>query len=318
MYMSKVRIVYIAWSIFLVAFLLGACMKPYKRPDSVAMPMVQADIEPVEEPVTEIIAVPEPYPLPGQLKSLKEITDIVTIEEEEDNSFNAMTEYDYMPGALYQLYAAPGRLTNISLQPGEMLISAAAGDTVRWVVADTASGGGDNQQVHVLVKPVKPDLHTNIIITTDRRTYHLEAHSFPDSYMASVRWNYPHDMIQLTREKFLQNQQYSQHIIAPHVALEQLDFAYVVSHNKGAFQPMPDWAPLRVFHDGRKTFIQFPNGFQSLEAPVLFVSTHAGNVQLVNYRVKGNFYIVDRVIKKAELRLGTHKPDIIHLQYKGR
>src|SRR3546814_2706253 len=77
--------------------------------------------------------------------------------------------------------------------PGEELIALSAGDTVRWVVGDTTSGTGGEQQVHVLVKPVAPDLETNLVITTDRRAYHLEMESTKGTYMASVSWHYPHD-----------------------------------------------------------------------------------------------------------------------------
>ncbi len=49
----------------------------------------------------------------------------------------------FTDGALYQVYAAVGRVTMIALQPGEELVTVAAGDTVRWIVGDTSSGSGD-------------------------------------------------------------------------------------------------------------------------------------------------------------------------------
>lgn len=41
-----------------------------------------------------------------------------------------------------------------------------------------------------------------------------------------------------------------------------------------------------------------------LEAPPLFVIGDEGP-ELVNYRVVGNYYVVDRLFTKAELKLGT-------------
>jgi type IV secretion system protein TrbG len=39
--------------------------------------------------------------------------------------------------------------------------------------------------------------------------------------------------------------------------------------------------------------------------PPLFVTGTGGRAELVNYRVRGSWYIVDRLFEAAELRLGT-------------
>ena len=96
------------------------------------------------------------------------------IEPAKDGYINAIQVYPYTKGALYQLYAAVNQVTDIALEAGEKLVSVSAGDTVRWVVGDTTSGEGKDAQVHILVKPIGADLETNLVITTDRRTYHLE------------------------------------------------------------------------------------------------------------------------------------------------
>lgn len=87
---------------------------------------------------------------------------------------NAIQVWPFTDGALYQIYAAVGRVTVVSLQPGEELVTVAAGDTVRWIVGDTSSGSGADLRVNVLVKPIRSDLKTNLVITTSRRTYLLE------------------------------------------------------------------------------------------------------------------------------------------------
>ena len=99
---------------------------------------------------------------------------------------NAIQAWPFTDGALYQVYAAPGRVTVVSLQPGEELVTVAAGDTVRWIVGDTSSGSGDALRVNVLVKPIRSGLKTNLVITTSRRTYLLELTSTEKAWMASV------------------------------------------------------------------------------------------------------------------------------------
>ena len=99
---------------------------------------------------------------------------------------NAIQVWPFTDGALYQVYASPGRVTVVSLQPGEELVTVAAGDTVRWIVGDTSSGGGADLRVNVLVKPIRSGLKTNLVITTSRRTYLLELTSTERAWMASV------------------------------------------------------------------------------------------------------------------------------------
>src|SRR3546814_7328427 len=90
------------------------------------------------------------------------------------SDLNAVQVYPYSEGALFRLFAAPERVSDIALQPGETLTSVAAGDTVRWTVGDTASGSGETKRTHLLVKPFAPGLSTNLVITTDRRVYHVQ------------------------------------------------------------------------------------------------------------------------------------------------
>ena len=109
------------------------------------------------------------------------------IQEPQTHGFlSAMQVYPYREGVLYRLYAAPERVTDIALQPGEVLASVAAGDTVRWTVGDTTSGTGESKRVHILVKPFAAGLGTNLIITTDRRAYHLQMESTAATAMAAL------------------------------------------------------------------------------------------------------------------------------------
>jgi type IV secretion system protein VirB9 len=88
-------------------------------------------------------------------------------------------------------------VTDIALQEGEELAGSgpvAAGDTVRWIIGDTVSGSGPGKRIHLLVKPTRPDLVTNLVINTDRRTYHLELRA-AGTYMAALSWTYPQDAL---------------------------------------------------------------------------------------------------------------------------
>src|SRR5690606_42027845 len=78
---------------------------------------------------------------------------------------------------------------------GETVISVAAGDTVRWTVGDTASGSGEGERTHLLVKPFSAGLETNLVIMTDRRVYRLQLTSTAANAMAAIAWTYPPDAL---------------------------------------------------------------------------------------------------------------------------
>lgn len=269
----------------------------------------------------EVVTIAEPLPLPGQLLSPPsarrradkrpptvqvDAANKAALQEPNTHGYiNAIQVYPYTQGALYRLYAAPERVSDIALQPGETLTAVAAGDTVRWVIGDTISGSGETRRVHVLVKPFAPGLTTNLVIATDRRTYHLQLDSTDNSAMAAISWTYPRDQL-LALQRRNENADAAMPI-AGGVTLENLRFRYAISGDT------PPWRPVRAFDDGSKVFIEFPARIDQGEAPPLFVVGPEGENQLVNYRVRHNYYIVDRLFAAAELRLGTDPQRVVRI-----
>ncbi|MEO1476339.1 MAG: TrbG/VirB9 family P-type conjugative transfer protein, partial [Pseudomonadota bacterium] len=64
----------------------------------------------------------------------------------------------------------------------------------------------------------------------------------------------------------------------------------------------------------RKVYIQFPEQLAQGEAPPLFVIGRDGQSQLVNYRMRDNYYVVDRLFAAAELRLGERRQDVVRIE----
>lgn len=222
---------------------------------------------------------------------------------------NAVQVYPWSEGVLYRLYAAPERVTDIALQPGETVTSVAAGDTVRWTVGDTTSGSGESKRTHILVKPYAAGLQTNLVITTDRRAYHVALESTAATAMAAISWSYPQDeLIALRRQ---QEAAAAASPIASGLAVENLNFNYAITGDR------PAWRPLRAFDDGRQTYIEFAPSIAVGEAPPLFVIGEDGEAQLVNYRVAGRYYVVDRLFGAAELRLGEKRQKVVRITRAG-
>ncbi|CAH2396932.1 MULTISPECIES: P-type conjugative transfer protein TrbG [Mesorhizobium] len=304
------------------AAVLSACASKPVPPEISydAVDFKAAAIEKAPETPVKIVEVPKPLPLPGQLQPepgkiaddkrspeerVADANKAATQQPTRYGYVNAVQVYPFTDGALYQLYAAPERVTDIALQPGEKLTAVSAGDTVRWVIGDTVSGTGDDQRTHVLVKPFAPGLSTNLVITTERRTYHLQLQSTDKTAMAAISWTYSEDQIVALRQRNAQAE--ATMPVASNVALENIRFRYSIRGDT------PPWRPTRAFDDGSKVYIEFPRRIDQGEAPPLFIVGSDGGNQLVNYRMRGNYYIVDRLFAAAELRLGTKQQQVVRI-----
>ena len=243
--------------------------------------------------------------LPSAQKTVQSATRSATVEPVATGFVNGAQVYPYSEGTIYQLYAAPGLVTDIALQPGENLIAVASGDTARWVIGDTTSGSGEGKQTHVLVKPFSAGLLTNLVITTNRRAYHVRLISTSGTALSSMRWSYPQDELLALKRKAEAAQAAAP--VATGLAIEQLHFNYSISGDR------PAWRPVRAFDDGAKTYVEFPASLGTGEAPPLFVIGFEGTAELVNYRLIGRFYVVDRIFDAAELRLGLKKQQVVRI-----
>jgi type IV secretion system protein VirB9 len=114
------------------------------------------------------------------------------------------------------------------------------------------------------VKPIGADLETNLVITTERRTYHLEMRSSQSTYMASVSWTYPASALIALRKQRAEAEVAATAVAEIGVNIEHLRFRYRIEGDA-------PWKPRQVFDDGAKVYIQFPSGLAQSEAPPLFV-----------------------------------------------
>src|SRR5271163_1257640 len=271
-------------TILLASAALGACATTYKPPViSYDETPRKAVLTPDPPKPVQIVELPRLLPLPGQLKPMPgakrapsepadpharidQANGAARMEPTRAGYLNAIQVYPYSDGALYQVYAAPGEITDITLEPGEQLVGTgpvAAGDTVRWIIGDTESGTAAARRVHILVKPTRPDLVTNLIIDTDRRTYHLELRSDDKTYMAAVSWIYAQDQLIALRQQNAAADAATP--IATGINVNALNFRYRIEGDN------PAWRPLRAFDDGRQVFIEFPSGISQGELPPLWV-----------------------------------------------
>ncbi len=250
-------------------------------------------------------ALAQPQATSGTVRHIANANRVATFRPTSSGFIGGAQVYPWTEGTIYTAYTAPGLVTDIVLQPGESLIAVASGDTARWVIGDTTSGSGETKQTHLLVKPFSVGLATNLVVTTDRRTYHVRLVSTLATALASMRWTYPRDELLALRRKAETERAAAP--VATGLSVDTLNFNYTISGDK------PKWRPMRAFDDGQRTYVEFPALLGSSEAPPLFLVGSDGKAELVNYRLSGRFYIVDRIIDAAELRLGLKKQKIVRI-----
>ena len=181
-------------------------------------------------------------------------------------------------------------VTEIVLNSDETIASdgVSAGDTERWTIQPLNN--------RVLVKPKEPGIATDLIIVTNRRSYHFSLHTHTP-YMPQVAFYYPDDVryAEAARQRALREAVRQAADAPPH---KPLNFAYAISG------PNVAWKPVLAFDDGEHTYLQFPDNTMSPDMPTLMVQN--GDQQaLVNYQVRGSYYVADRLFKRAALTAGT-------------
>jgi P-type conjugative transfer protein TrbG len=198
------------------------------------------------------------------------------------------------------------QVCDVALQAGEQVNSINLGDTARWTVEPAVTGSGAGEVQHLIIKPLDVGLETSMVVTTNRRSYHLRLRSHRSQYMPQVAFTYPEEaMAKWDAIKAREGRDRDDRTLPEtREYMGNLSFDYEVSGSAA-------WKPVRVYNDGRKTIIQMPSTMAQTEAPALLVVRKDGGVftddetVMVNYRVQGDRYIVDSVFDKAILIAGV-------------
>ena len=193
------------------------------------------------------------------------------------------------------------QVTDMQLERGEVINNLDLGDTIRWKLSPAITGSGSDEIQHLIIKPLAPKLKTSLVISTDRRTYHVVLKSYINTYMPKVSFIYPDNLMEkwLAENNMRKVKVNKTKIEGSKQSLDELDFDYKISGN-GA------WIPTRVYNDGIRTIIQMPKKMINGEAPsLLVIRPKTGEEVQVNYRIHKERYIVDNVFEKAILIAGV-------------
>lgn len=232
-----------------------------------------------------------------------EITSKLIQSGEKEAIQNVTATFVYNENDMYTIYSRVNNISVIMLQPNEKISYIAGGDTARWGIdyAETGSEQGTRQCVYI--KPFQVGLRTNLIINTDKRSYQFNLYSAKEWFNPQVNFRYPKDEITLAIKKDkIEEEVYV-------TDLTKLNENYNIKDNR-LFKKV-EFTPKQVFDDGLKTYLVMPTDLQ--EMPVIYIIDDEDtkeNLQLVNYRTKGRYIIIDRLFNEAKLVLGKKEVSI--------
>ena len=196
----------------------------------------------------------------------------------------------------------------IDLQPGEVLMDSTRGDTALWTMDQASSLDSSGQKiVHVVMKPKLDAIETNLMLFTNRRTYHIKLVSpaTETDYMNHIGFFYPDEVVQHWNAD--NAQQEAQQAAAerkadlPSVSLDKIDWDYTIRGGSA------NQRPVRVGNDGRRVWIQMPPGMDTTEVPTLAELDDDGNPDDISSRRVGHdgeFFLVDKLFRRAQLVWG--------------
>lgn len=212
-----------------------------------------------------------------------------------------------------KLTCSPTRVCDIEMEPGETPKKVALGDAKSWDWQAAESIENGKTIKHVIIQPKDVDIETNLIVYTDKRTYHIKLHS-PKSegvYLNRIGFYYPESLVTAWEDKAgkaaeTAAKDQASNVMPRYTSPTKMAFDYRIEGNA-------DFRPIRVFNDGERVYMAMPAGIRHTEYPTLALVDEKGELMVVNYRrsldteTSEIHYVIDKLFNKAELHRGNEK-----------
>lgn len=218
-----------------------------------------------------------------------------------------------------KLTCSPLRACDVEMEPGEKVKKVILADGVNWTwdAAESIERGKTIQ--HVVFQPKDRELESNVIITTDQRTYHIKLYSpkVEGAYINRAGFYYPSQLVSSWAEKMgfeadAKAKEEVSNVLPVAVSPQKLAFDYRVDGDA-------NFKPVRVFNDSERVYMEMPESLRNGENPVLLLKDEKDKEMVVNYRREVDrttgtiHYVVDKLFSKAELRRGT---EVVKISWK--
>lgn len=216
-----------------------------------------------------------------------------------------LVQFEYDADNTFLLLARPKLVTHIEFGRDEQIVTVAGGDTKNWELTPTSN------LRNLFVKPVSEQLETSMTVITNKRSYQFVLRSTGPGakWYQRVTWRYGETILldlKAAEEKAVEEHKAVAAVerardaqtLGVGVDPASLRFGYQLTGEA-------NFRPVSVFDDGKFTWIRIPAGSQEL--PALFATGTAGELMLVNYVVKGDYLVAQRVLEAGLLKLGKQE-----------
>ena len=207
---------------------------------------------------------------------------------------NSTMVFAYAPNQLYKIYCRRGYLTDLAFHRGENIKFVGGGDTVGWTVTNSTVDGVP----HLYIKPVVETSTTNLIVTTEKHSYQLILNT-SNWYNPMVTWTYEAENMANGLLAQAKEDRLTTGLVAA-TNISNLDFSYHVSGGESSSRPS------MVFSDGEKTFIKFDK-MVARKYPLFIKEKGTKDMKITNYKVRDNYFIVEKVFDRAQIRLSDNE-----------
>jgi type IV secretion system protein VirB9 len=199
----------------------------------------------------------------------------------------------YNPNQIHKYVGYYGYQASIIFDEGEEIKTITMGVPDGWQMVPSGR--------RLFIKPVADDpddTNTNMLIITNKRIYHfiLEA--------AEVGEEGINDANLVFETRFVYADASTENIQHFDVPDEGPDLSDPSKYNFNYKLSGSDYiAPIRIFDDGEFTYFQFSS--KNADVPAFFLVDEEGRESLVNYRVNGDYILVEQVASQFTLRHGS-------------
>lgn len=210
---------------------------------------------------------------------------------------NRIVRYTYSPDVIFRIQSLPNLTTHLELGEDEgVKETPAIGDQAQWMVT-----GGPR---HLFIKPLRFDLETSLTVVTNKRTYQFQlisGRAAGAQVFQKVSFMYPDREMEVKLRKETetaaveaeQNRLAGQ-VVATNVDPAMLDFGFKIEGDA-------PFRPRTAYTNGKFTFLVMPN---TQDSPAIFLLDDDDKPSLINYQVKANMIVVERLANKLLLKLG--------------
>ena len=192
----------------------------------------------------------------------------------------------YSPDEVFKFTGTYGYQSSIVFEPDEEIMTISLGDSVAWMINPSGN--------RIFLKPIEQDAETNMTVLTNKRSYLFELHareadSIQDKNIIFVmRFLYP-------EEAMVNNAMLDEVPDTQLEGRENFNFNYTIRGSE-------EIAPIQIFDDGEFTYFEFRD--KNAEVPAFYKVDEDGTENIINYRTRDDYIVVERVASRFTLRQG--------------